>query len=94
MYADILDSFWGATVFFSVCMQTFYFVFAAALLLKLDLVMLSMQNEIHGVIIKGFPILFPSSAWIRKGVLNQHIGIQPTVHVSSIVSNYLFVDFC
>ena len=37
-------SFWGATGFFNVMMQKFYFVFTAALLRKVDLVMLSMQK--------------------------------------------------
>ena len=35
---------WGATGFFNAMMQKFYFVFAAALLHKVDLVMLSMQK--------------------------------------------------
>ncbi len=86
MYADILDSFWGATGFFNAMMQKFYFVFAAALLPKVDLVMLSMQ-KMKFTAFKRFPILFPSSAQIRKGVLNQHIGIKPKVHVSSILSS-------
>ena len=44
VYADLLDSLWGAASFFNVMMQRFYFVFAAALLQKEDLVMLSMQK--------------------------------------------------
>ena len=43
MYADFLDPFWGATGFFNVMMQ-FFFVFAAAVLHKVDLVMSSMQK--------------------------------------------------
>ena len=39
-----LDSFWGATGFFNVMMQKLYFMFAAAMLHKVDLVMLSMQK--------------------------------------------------
>ena len=39
---EFLDSFSGAIGFFNVMMQNFYFVFAAALLHKVDLVMLSM----------------------------------------------------
>ena len=39
-----LDSVLGATGFFNVMMQKFCFVFAAALLHKVDLVMLSMQE--------------------------------------------------
>ena len=66
MYADILDSFWGATVFFSVWMQTFYSVFAAALLLKLDLVMLSMQNEIHGVIKDSLSYFHPAPGFVKE----------------------------
>ena len=86
MYAIFLDSFFGATGLFNIMMQKFYFVFAAVLH-KVDLAMLSMQkNEVHCVI-KTIPVVFPSSTWIRKGVLNQHIGTQPTVHVSSLVSS-------
>ena len=44
MYTDFLGLFWGATGFFNVMMQKFYLVFAAALLHKVDLVMLSMQK--------------------------------------------------
>ena len=63
MYADILDSFWGATGFFNAMMQKFYFVFAAALLHKVDLVMLSMQKmKFDSRRNKRFPILSPSSA--------------------------------
>jgi len=39
-----LDSFWGATGFFNVVMGNFSCVFDAALLHKVDLVMLSMQK--------------------------------------------------
>ena len=44
VYADLLDALWGAASFFNVMMQRFYFLFAAALLQKEDLVMLSMQK--------------------------------------------------
>ena len=44
MFADFLDSFWGGTGSFNVMMQKFVFVFAAALLHKVDLAMLSMQK--------------------------------------------------
>ena len=43
-YTDFLDSFWGAPGFFNVMMQKYYCVFAAALLHKVDLVMLSLQQ--------------------------------------------------
>ena len=80
----LLDSFWGATGFFNIMMQRFYFAFAAALLHK---VVLSMQNdEVHGV--KKIPCSISIQHLDCKGVLNQHICIQPTVHVSSILSNY------
>ena len=44
MYADFLRSFWEATGFFNAMMQNVSFVFAAALLHKVDLVILSMQK--------------------------------------------------
>ena len=61
MCADFLDLFWGATGFFNVMMQNLYFVVGAALLHKVDRVMLSMfkKSEVHSVI--TCPILFPSS---------------------------------
>ena len=40
-----LDSFRGETGFFNVMMQKTYFAFAAALLYKVDLVMLSMPKK-------------------------------------------------
>ena len=40
MYSGFLDSFWGATDFFSVMMQRFYFPKVA-------------KNEVHGVIKKS-----------------------------------------
>ena len=45
MYADFVDLLWGALSFFNVMMQKFYFVFAAVLLHKVDLVMLSMPKK-------------------------------------------------
>ena len=49
--------FGGPTGFFNVIMQNVYFVFAAALLHEVDIVMFSMQkNEVL-----LFPTLFPST---------------------------------
>ena len=42
--ADFLNLFWGATGFFHVVMQNIYCVFAAALLHKVDPVMLSIPK--------------------------------------------------
>ena len=64
---DFLDSFWGATGFFNVMMQKFYFVFAAALLHKVDLVILSMQkNEVHGVIRDSLFYFHPAPRFVKE----------------------------
>ena len=58
-------------------------MFAAALLHKVDFVMLSMQkNEVHGVIKDYLFLAHPA-----PGCVKEHIGTQPTVHVSSILSS-------
>ncbi len=59
--ADFLDSFCGAPGFFNVMIQKRKNVFAAALLHKIDLVMLSMQKKWSSRRNKQFPILSPSN---------------------------------
>ena len=54
--------FCGAIGFFNVMMQKFYFVIAAVLLHKVDLVMLPMQKEKKFRRTKRFAILLLSSA--------------------------------
>ena len=59
--ADFLNSFRGATNFFhNVVMQNIYCVFAAALLHKVDRLMLSIPKTRSSPCNKRFPILFPS----------------------------------
>ena len=54
MYSGFLDSFWGATDFFSVMMQRFYFPEVA-------------KNEVHGVIIQtqtgGYLVCRAGAVW-------------------------------
>ena len=60
----LLDSFWGATGFFNIMMQRFYFAFAAALLHK---VVLLMQNiEVHGVKKDSLFYFHPAPRFVKE----------------------------
>ena len=67
MYANFLDSFWGAKGFFNVMMSNMYFVFAAALLHKVDLLMFSMQkNEGHSVLKDYLFYFHPAPKFVKE----------------------------